>query len=186
MVRPVLTTPPVGQIVQLAAAKLHLRVMHADDDDLIAAHIAAAERELDGYAGLLGRCLLTQSWVQHYPNWADFYRLPFPDVSLAAVSYVDTDGAEQSVDAALFEIVEEHRGAALWFRPGFSRPSLSSDERMPVAVELTAGYGEAADVPADLVEAIKARVNQLYWHTPETDVMPTIERLIAKHRMVGV
>lgn len=186
MARPVLKTAPSGQIVSVESAKVSLRVMHDDDDTQILALIKAAEAELDGYTGVLGRCLLTQTWTQTYPNWASFYRLPFPDVSAAAITYTDADGAEQSVGDAFFEIVEGPRSAELWFRPDFKRPALSSDYRMPVSVDVTAGYGAAEDVPADLVEAIKARVNQMYWGTPAKDVEPTIERLIRKYRMVGV
>lgn len=186
MARPVRTTPPSGQVVSVADAKKHLRVYHVDDDEMIATLVAAAEQELDGYAGLLGRCLLTQTWSVTFPNWAAFYRLPFPDVSAAVVTYTDPDGATQTVNAALYELIEEHRGTELWFRPAFTRPSLSSDTVMPVTVAITAGYGTPSAVPADLVNAIKARVSQQYWGTPSKDVDPTITNFLRKHRMVGV
>ena len=59
---PALVTPPSGAVVTLAAAKAHLRVDHDLDDSAIGALIAAAEAHLDGYGGILGRCLLTQTW----------------------------------------------------------------------------------------------------------------------------
>lgn len=90
---PVLVTPPVGQVVELPELKAHLRVDHDDDDILIASLEMAAVAHLDGWTGILGRCILPQTWAVNLP--AGCHVLPFPDVTGAVR---DIDGVAQPVD----------------------------------------------------------------------------------------
>lgn len=76
---PVRVTPPAAPVVPLDDLKAHLRVDHADDDALIAAYEAAAVSYLDGWRGIMGRCILSQQWAVTYGE-AGTYRLPLPDV----------------------------------------------------------------------------------------------------------
>ena len=64
MHRPVLVTPPAETPVSRTEAKAHLRVDGTGDDDLIDGLIDAAVAHLDGYTGILGRCMVTQTWRQ--------------------------------------------------------------------------------------------------------------------------
>jgi len=66
MYRPVLVTAPTAMPVSLTEAKAHLRVTSSDEDALITALIASATAYLDGWTGILGRCLMQQIWRQHY------------------------------------------------------------------------------------------------------------------------
>lgn len=82
---PVLVTPPALQLVTLDEAKLHCRVDHADDDTLIAGYIAAAVGHLDGWTGVLGRCIMPQTW--RVSACAGDVVLPMPDVTTASAAY---------------------------------------------------------------------------------------------------
>ena len=84
------TVPPASPVVSLADLKAHLRVDNDLDNALITAYEAAAVAHLDGYRGILGRCILEQQWAETYEQ-AGTYRLPFPDVT--AVSAVDAEAA---------------------------------------------------------------------------------------------
>lgn len=55
-------TPPATPIVALADAKAHLRVDHAHEDALIQAYLDAATSWVDGFDGVLGRCVMPQTW----------------------------------------------------------------------------------------------------------------------------
>lgn len=90
---PVLVTPPVGPVVDLIELKQHLRVDHGDDDALIASLQLAAVAHMDGWTGILGRCILAQTWAVDLP--AGCHVLPFPDVT-AAVTIVE--GTEVPLD----------------------------------------------------------------------------------------
>lgn len=77
--KPRRTTGPDGAVVLLNALKAHLRVDSADEDDLIDALEKAAVAHLDGWRGILGRCIKRQTWEVDYAT-AGVFRLPFPDV----------------------------------------------------------------------------------------------------------
>ncbi len=53
-----ITAPSVDPI-DLATAKLHMRVTHSEEDALIPIYISAAVAYLDGPDGILGRSLVT-------------------------------------------------------------------------------------------------------------------------------
>lgn len=55
-------TPPAAAIVSLPEVKAHLRVDHAHEDTLIQAYLDAATSWIDGFDGVLGRCVLEQTW----------------------------------------------------------------------------------------------------------------------------
>lgn len=79
------TIAPEGALVDLADLKAHVRVDSSEDDALIQALEKAAVAHLDGWRGVLGRCILPQTWEVNYPA-AGIYRLPFPDVVSVAVT----------------------------------------------------------------------------------------------------
>ena len=83
---PILVTPPAGPVVDLPVLKEHLRVVGNHDDARIEALEKACVAHLDGWRGVLGRCLLEQQWRVEYPS-EGLWRLPFPDVtSVAAIN----------------------------------------------------------------------------------------------------
>lgn len=196
--RPQLVTAPAEGPVSVAEAKAHLRVHHSEDDTLIAAMIGAAASYLDGHSGILGRCMVTQEWRQDFAGWPDnrTLRLPFPDVEADSVevTYFDDDDAEQTVDASLFELVEDAIGCAVVLKRGFNFPSLSDDRAAPVRVTFEAGYGDAGDVPQAVRHALLLIIGDLYENRENTVVAAmTVSQLplgahtlIAPFRRVGV
>lgn len=167
MRRPIRISAPAVKPVSLEEARQHCRVDTNEDDAVIAAFIDAAVTHLDGWSGVLGRCLINQGWRLSFPGWpaCRSIRLPFPDVSDAAVKYFDADNVEQTVDASLFEQIEDERGAIIEFRDAFSSPAVFVDRSAAVTVEFIAGYGPAADdVPQALRTAISMMVAHWYNH----------------------
>ena len=84
---PTLITPPASMPVTLLDVKEHLRVDHDEEDALISGLISAAVAHLDGRAGVLGRCIMPQTW--RVSAEAGDVVLPFPDVTAASVDYGD-------------------------------------------------------------------------------------------------
>ena len=76
---PTLITPPVAMPVTLAEAKEQCRIVDAESDARIEQMIGAAVAELDGYSGILGRCIMPQTW--RVTASAGEVVLPFPDVT---------------------------------------------------------------------------------------------------------
>lgn len=77
---PYIITPPASLPVPLPDLKLHLRVSHDDDDSDITAKQAGAVAMLDAWGGLLGRCIMPQTWAIDATGPGP-HLLPFPDAS---------------------------------------------------------------------------------------------------------
>lgn len=161
MIRPVRITPPATTPVSLAEAKAHLRVMGAEEDSLIEGYIAGATSHLDGYSGVLGRCLVDQVWRQDFNDWRDL-RLPFPDVKNVSVVWRDGEGTPTTVAVNDYFTEMNDLGFHVRFVSGWSAPSLPMTGAAPVSVTFTAGYGAPADVNAGLRHAILLMVGHWY------------------------
>ena len=91
---PTRVTPPAGPVVTVADLKADLGIVGTHDDMRLAALEAAAVAHLDGWRGILGRCIMPQSWRIEY-GCAGRHRLPFGDVT--EVTFVSGDRILASV-----------------------------------------------------------------------------------------
>lgn len=96
----ILVTPPSAPVVSVADLKSYCQVDFSDHDGLLAQFEASAVGYLDGWAGLLGRAILSQVWRQEFCGWGNL-RLALPDVSVVAVTYLDANNAEQPATTAV-------------------------------------------------------------------------------------
>jgi uncharacterized phiE125 gp8 family phage protein len=159
---PVLIDPPETAPVTVAEVKAQLRITGAEDDALIQAMIDAATAYLDGWSGVLGRCLVDQTWRQDYTGFWDRLSLPFAPVSsITSVTYVDVDGADQTLDETAYELLVDHLSPYVARLPDQTWPDVYGTA-MPAAVTFVAGYGDAADVPAPLRQAIILMAQKLH------------------------
>ncbi len=188
---PLRITAPAAVPVETDAVKQHLRVEHSADDVLIALLRDAAIAHLDGWAGVIGRCLISQGWSQSFPGFpcGALLRLPFPDVSaVAGVAYVDTAGAAQTLSASLYRFGNDALGGFVMLDDAASWPA-TADRPAAVTVSFTAGYGATAEaVPASIRAAILMIVADLY-RSRETTVNerlrdnPVLDMLLTPHRV---
>lgn len=164
MQKPILLDPPASLPVTLEEVKLHLRVDWSDDDDLINVLMSAATNHLDGYSGILGRCLMQQVWrVSALRFVSNHIRLPFEHVADVSVKYLDDSDVEQVVPADQYEVLTDSLGSYVKLNDAFSHPALSSQDD-PAWVEQTSGAELPGDVPAQINLAIKMMVAHYYEH----------------------
>lgn len=191
MFRPIRTVPPAIEVVTLTEAKLHARIDHSDDDALVETLISAAHDHLDGWAGVLGRCMITQEWRQDFEGWpaSRCLRLPFPDVTEVAVTYYDADDVVRTVAPDEYELVESPHGAVVRLKPTFASPSLTDRRLARVSVTMLAGYGPSpADVPKALHVAMFLMVAHWYEQreavsrSTMSSVPHALDELIAPYR----
>lgn len=162
MLSPVLVTPPAETPIDLADAKRVIGITHDDDDELITALIAAAAEWLDGYSGVLGRALVTQTWKISMSGMCRRVLLPLAPVSaITGVTYYDPDGNEQTVAPESYGLFAGAAGPYLQFVHDYGFPALYARDDA-VSVTVTAGYGAAADVPAPIKQAICMMVAHFY------------------------
>lgn len=195
MRRPVRVTPAAVPVVTWAEADTHLRLDgDTSQQTYVEMLVEAATAHLAGYAGVLGRCLVNETWRQDFSDWlaSGVLRLPFPDVSGVTVKYYDADNVEQTVASSLYETLEDSRGAYVRFLDGFTSPTVYDDRSDGVQVTLVAGYGAAgSDVPAAIRAAVLLLVGH-YYENREAVGENSIElplgvaALVAPYRRVGV
>lgn len=193
--KPVRTIAPSGTPVSLEEIKAHCRVDGTDSDTVLTGLLNAAVSHLDGYSGILGRCMVEQSWRVDLADWptGGLIRLPFPDVTaITSVKYFDADNVERTVDSASYQRVEDALGSLVRLVDDYSTPSVYDDRLDAVQVTFVAGFGNAAAVPAALKVAIMLLVS--HWNENREAVVAggvselpfAVNALVSPFRRVGV
>lgn len=186
--RPILVTPAAASPITLADLKDQVRVDHSDEDDFLQGLIDAATSYLDGYAGILGRCLVTQTWAQSFDGFpdGDTIRLPFPDVASVSVTYRDEADASQTLSSATYRLATDAGGAVLVLDDDAAWPATTARPDA-VTVQMVAGYGNAAAVPMILRHAIKTLAAAMYeGREGQVTGSPAFDAFIAPYRHVMI
>jgi uncharacterized phiE125 gp8 family phage protein len=171
-------------------AKAHLRVDHFDDDALITVLIEAATSHLDGWTGVLGRALVTQTWSQSFDAFSDRLRLPMPAASVTSLTCINQAGTTITVAEGDYVLSADALGSFVEPTYDVEWPT-PRDQSRAVTVTFTAG-GAVADVPAALKAAILLMVGDLYSNregvVTGTIVAenPTVSALIRPYCRTGV
>lgn len=193
MFRPVRTTPPAVLPVSVEDVKKSLRIDSNDDDEAIERLIQAAVDFYEGWTGILGICLVQQTWSQSFDRFDRALCLPLgPVFEVLSVSWRDADGETYTVPAASYALETNSGGHShVRFRNAFSQPS-GLYERGAVAVQYEAGWpviDGKPTVPKDICTAIIARV-QIGYEQSASDagaMLSVIENaLISKWRRFSV
>ncbi|MBN8974555.1 MAG: phage head-tail connector protein [Rhizobiales bacterium] len=165
MFAPVLISPPATTPVSVADVKKHLRIDHSDDDDMLKLLLGTAVAYLDGWNGILGRCLVEQVWRQDFAEVCG--ELCFRLVPVRSVVEVRAklDGADYVVPPEQYEVVTDSTDAVT------VRLLDTSGLSGPVSVTCKVGYpfvpadgdvAEVIDVPDQIKSAIILHVRMHY------------------------
>lgn len=187
-----LKTAPSVTPISLTEAKMHCRVDATDDDELITALINAAVSYLDGYSGILGRCLMPQVWQLCYDAFPSGpLQIPLgPVISIDSVEYVDpVSGNYVAWNAANYET--DLVSLEAWIAPVDSWPTPMTTLNA-VRITFTAGYADAASVPPAIRHAMLLLIGTWYENraasseTPMTEIPFAATALLAPFRRVGI
>jgi uncharacterized phiE125 gp8 family phage protein len=157
-----LITPPLSEPVTLIDAKLHLRVDHGDDDDLIEALIIGAREQCEH---IIGRSLLPQVWektLDSFPLFEGIELLNPSIISIASIKYIDALTANEATLPDSYYFLDKDS------EPGWVIPT--SGGIWPVALNIAssvrirylAGYEDVASVPVSIKSWIKLAVGTAY------------------------
>lgn len=168
-------TPPAIEVLSLdggGGAKNHLRVEVNADDAIINAWIVAARQWIEG---AINRPLITQTWRQTFDTFPAVICLEKPPVqSVASVTYIDTDGVTQTLDASKYRVVTDYEPAIV--EPAYNE--VWPTTRLVsggVSVTFVAGYGDDGDsVPEPILAAMRLIIGHLYENREEN-----VERALA-------
>jgi uncharacterized phiE125 gp8 family phage protein len=191
--KPTLVAAPSTPVISLDEAKLHLRVEGTDEDTLVEGLIAAALGLLDGYAGILGRCLIHQTWQVTADDFCRRMRLPMPAASIASIKARDSAGTLSAAIASTnYDLQQYGRGSRVRFKDAYDYPG-DLAETEAVVIQFVAGYGAAAtDVPPPIKLGMLLLIG--HWFTNREAVgiasfeeLPLgAKALFAPFRLIGV
>lgn len=161
------TTPPADEPVSLAEAKVALRIDGTDEDAHLSDLLAAAREVVEAETG---RATVLTTYKLLTDRFGCEMELPrTPAVGITSVKYFDYSGTLRTVDAGAYSFLP---GDVM--RPGRVLPAYqmywptSRSYRDDVEIVFTAGYADAASVPAALRRQIMLLAG--YWFSrPETE-----------------
>lgn len=149
------TVAPATEPVSLTEAKAQCRIDGTAENDLLTALIAAARTHLEE---ITWRALITQTWrltLRGFPTCNAPIYLPRPPlIAVSSITYVDTAGTTQTLASGDYTVDAAAEPGTIEPAWGLSWP-LTRDQPAAVTITYTAGFGNAAAVPSDLVHALK-------------------------------
>lgn len=160
-------------------------------DGLLERLVAAATAHFDGWRGMLGRCIMTQTWRQDFDDWAEELRLPFPDCTVSELRYHEAgDDSGTLVAATDYDVLADELGSYIRLHDDFAGPGELAEVR-----GVRATFTAAMD--ATERETVKQAVLLLvaHWFANReavnvgniTTALPFgVEALVAPLRRVGV
>ena len=184
-------TGPDGEPVTLAEAKAFMRVENTVDDDLIEGLLDATLGEGEDYTN---RAFITRTITGFFSGLAvsDFEAYPFvqirraPLASIISVKVTLNDTLED-VDSDDYQLKESSEFSRVLFT---STPNCD-DIPYPLQIQITAGYGVAANVPERLKTAMKQHA--LFLYENRGDVAPDgkipmpleVQAMYSKYRILN-
>jgi len=147
--------------VSLDEAKEHLRVVHTDDDMYITTLLLAATKWAEDYQR---RIYVTRSVTDYMDGWSTVIRPVYsPLLTVTSIKYLDTDGTQQTLDAANYRVDINTEPGRITEAYDCSWPDIRYVTNT-IEIAYTAGYGTAAAVPDDVKVAIMQIVGHFYEH----------------------
>lgn len=157
--------------VTVASCKLDLKI-HASvtvDDSLLQDYITAACALVGGKDGIVGKVLTTETWELKLRAARGCVVLPLSPVqSITSISYYDAENVLQELNVDDFYLYGDEDGAFIEPKTGVNWPSVYS-RRDAIVMRFVAGFGTAADVPANITRAI--RLIAAHWYENRTAVL---------------
>ncbi|MEM5517887.1 hypothetical protein WNY37_13095 [Henriciella sp. AS95] len=173
-------SPPGEKALSLVEAKTWLRIGHDGEDQLVSDLVASAQARLEEAAGL---ALVTRTLRRTLRSWPNSLartgvRLrPSPVKSLVSVTVIDAEDVSSDVTSH-FELID---GKLCVKQTSWCPP-------VPfgaiVQIDFDAGFGDASDVPDDLVQALKAVLLESYRRSADAAMPPEAQAVIAARREV--
>lgn len=155
--RKVLSPKPSNMGISLESAKKHIRVEDTYDDSDIESKIKGATLSAQAFTGLQ---LTSGTFLEALDGFAYQIKLLSPLTDVAYVKYYDVNNLLQTIPEDKYRINTFGKQHFLEFDHNYIFPTVYN-RTDAVLIEYTAGYTES-DIPSDIVEWIKIRVDTSY------------------------
>lgn len=135
----VASAEPTAEPVSLQEVKRHVRAeYHTDDDAYLNGLIAAARDHIERYTGTF---VAEREVSLRCDGFSDFCYVPAAPLQMVEVSYVDTEGAEQTLADTVYELRNDNMHTEIVLRYGQTWPAIQLGSR--ITVTAVAGYETA-------------------------------------------
>lgn len=184
-------SPPTLDPVLLSEAKEHCRIDSDDQDALLAGFIIAARQHCEDETD---RSFITQTLqLKIDSDWPvdrcgnDCIVLPRPPHktgAVMAITYVDTNGASQTLSPSLYQFSEGDIFGSIRPAYGATWPTVR-DQMDAITVTFVAGYGSnPGDVPEPVRQAIKLMISHFNENREAVTSGQMIETPLAVERLL--
>ena len=161
-------TPAAKCPVSLQEMKDHMRVDHDDENAVIQGFIASATE----YVGSVAKRQFVQATYDYtldgFPSGCRMVLPRTPLVSVASITYIDTDGVSQTFSSSLYNVKTDTVIGSVDLAYNEAWPSTRGDVDS-VTVRFVAGYADIATVPHAVKTAIKLLA--AHWHEHRESVV---------------
>jgi uncharacterized phiE125 gp8 family phage protein len=169
------TSSPQSLAVSLDEAKAHLRVAGSDQDGLILLLIESATEKLERD---IERCFVQATWEQSQCSFpADGGQIKLNmggTISISSVSYVDTDGATQTLDPAEYSLDIGRNGVTcLNDDSGWPETLTTISGRDVVTISFTCGIADGDCLPRLFKHGILLETARAYFDPAQESSIAT-------------
>lgn len=163
------TVEPTIEPVDVESLRTHSRIDYQDEDDVLRGYLLAARRMLETDTE---RALLTQTWtltMDCFPCDAiELRRCPVQSVT--SISYLDTDGASQTLATSVYTVSTTCEPARITLKYGQVWPTTYMQEGA-ITITFVAGSTTAAAVDPMAGQAIRMLAGHWAQHRESVDGM---------------
>ncbi|MCW5680548.1 MAG: head-tail connector protein [Xanthobacteraceae bacterium] len=183
----ILILPPAAEPLSLAEAKAWLRISHDDEDALVQSLLSSARIQAETQTR---RALMTQRWRIVLDRWPVSGKISAPVTplrALVAARVRNMAGEAETLDTDLFMLNAASAPGEIVFDAG--RVVHPGQLAAGIEIDIEAGYGAAADVPADFKQAIRLLLTRAYENrdaSGDDGLPPAVSALLAPHRVVSL
>lgn len=183
-----LITAPEGTPISVAEAKARLRVVDdTSEDNDIQIMIDDAVARIDGPRGI-GVCMEQQTWQLSLDCFPRVIDLPLhPVVSVDSITYIDTNGDEQTLAESEYEVDVTTNPARI--QPAYDKTWPSTRSMLsPIKIQFVAGHSET---PSDLKNALLMTVAHIFENREAVsgvqmyEVPQSVTAILDRYRVVG-
>jgi len=185
---PVVTSAAAVEPLLVEEMILQMSAQGTPDEQLIGLHIKSARSHVEGYTGTR---LITQTLTLRTDDWADLENLPVAPVqSITSITYVDTDGATQTLATTVYEARLYGLEPSVVLKYNQVWPTIRAGSQ--ITVTAVVGYGAAGTAaPEAVMQALRLLTADMFRFRETAQVgsvasvypvAATVEALLANHR----
>lgn len=172
------TTKPGNEPLTKDEVKIHLGLVGVETYDARLDQLIAAARQK--FERFTNRRLITQTLAIYLDNWPKGKSLIFPVAPISAiggVQYYDANDVLQTLSSANYVTDFVSEPGRLVLIDGEVWPDLKTGRPNRIYINATAGYGDATDVPEDIVTAMLMMIEKAF-DRPDDKYMTALDRVL--------